>query len=77
MTIAAAPARADKAGCEYKDIDVSQYGEKPFENPPEPLPYRMEEPVVPPPVPAHESVPVLNVQPAPIVTALNPPDPLP
>jgi hypothetical protein len=28
-------ARADKAGCEYKDIDVARYGEKPFHNPPE------------------------------------------
>ena len=28
-------ARADKPGCEYRDIDVSRYGEKPFHNPPE------------------------------------------
>lgn len=29
------PAHADKAGCEYKDIDVAKYGQKPFQNPPE------------------------------------------
>lgn len=27
-------ARADKPGCEYKDIDVARYGNKPFQNPP-------------------------------------------
>jgi FtsP/CotA-like multicopper oxidase with cupredoxin domain len=31
----ATAARADKAGCEYKDIDVARYGGKPFQNPPE------------------------------------------
>jgi FtsP/CotA-like multicopper oxidase with cupredoxin domain len=31
----ATAARADKAGCEYKDIDVAKYGEKPFQNPPQ------------------------------------------
>jgi FtsP/CotA-like multicopper oxidase with cupredoxin domain len=29
------PAAADKPGCEYKDIDVTRYGEKPFQNPPD------------------------------------------
>ena len=32
---AAGAANAERAGCEYKDIDVSRYGEKPFQNPPE------------------------------------------
>jgi len=31
----AGPAHAQKAGCEYKDIDVKAFGEKPFQNPPE------------------------------------------
>jgi len=31
----ASTARADRAGCEYQDIDVARYGEKPFRNPPE------------------------------------------
>jgi FtsP/CotA-like multicopper oxidase with cupredoxin domain len=31
----ATPASASHPGCEYKDIDVSQYGELPFQNPPE------------------------------------------
>lgn len=33
--MSAGVARADRAGCEYKDIDVARYGEKPFRNPPE------------------------------------------
>src|SRR5262245_16220999 len=36
MTAAlAGEGRADKPGCEYKDIDVARYGRKPFQNPPE------------------------------------------
>jgi FtsP/CotA-like multicopper oxidase with cupredoxin domain len=31
----AAPAYAQRAGCEYQDIDVAKYGRKPFQNPPE------------------------------------------
>src|SRR5947207_1886499 len=31
----AAPAYADRPGCEYQDIDVAKYGRKPFQNPPE------------------------------------------
>ena len=31
----AQPARADKPGCEYKDIDIARYGERPLQNPPE------------------------------------------
>jgi FtsP/CotA-like multicopper oxidase with cupredoxin domain len=31
----ATAAWADKPGCEYKDIDVAKFGEKPFQNPPE------------------------------------------
>jgi FtsP/CotA-like multicopper oxidase with cupredoxin domain len=34
-TAYAGAARADKPGCEYKDIDVARFGEKPFQNPPE------------------------------------------
>ena len=30
-----APARADKLGCEYQEIDVAKFGRKPFQNPPE------------------------------------------
>jgi FtsP/CotA-like multicopper oxidase with cupredoxin domain len=29
------PASADTPGCEYKDIDVARYGEKPLQNPPD------------------------------------------
>jgi FtsP/CotA-like multicopper oxidase with cupredoxin domain len=29
------PAWADKSGCEYKEIDVALFGQKPFQNPPE------------------------------------------
>src|SRR6476659_4009729 len=33
--IVTSTARAQKPGCEYKDIDVARFGEKPFQNPPE------------------------------------------
>ena len=33
--VSACAAKADRAGCEYKDIDVARYGEKPFRNPPD------------------------------------------
>ena len=29
--IAMMPAAADKLGCEYKNIDIARYGEKPFQ----------------------------------------------
>jgi FtsP/CotA-like multicopper oxidase with cupredoxin domain len=29
------PAWADKSGCEYKEIDVARFGQRPFQNPPE------------------------------------------
>jgi FtsP/CotA-like multicopper oxidase with cupredoxin domain len=35
VLISGCPAWADKAGCEYKDIDVARFGQKPFQNPPE------------------------------------------
>jgi FtsP/CotA-like multicopper oxidase with cupredoxin domain len=33
VAASAGAAYADKAGCEYKDIDVAKYGNKPFQNP--------------------------------------------
>jgi FtsP/CotA-like multicopper oxidase with cupredoxin domain len=35
VLISTPPAWADKTGCEYKDIDVARFGQKPFQNPPE------------------------------------------